>query len=133
MNLKVNANAASVHYYIGNSTPGHLFLTVTSAVFNTLSATPLVPPPNPGQDPIIPTGSTSPQITNICDAHAQETRVQKLFDSMDKAINQLILGAVDVMFVRALHNRHIRYANLTSLQLLAHRYTTYTQITAGDL
>ena len=103
------------------------------SVFNTLSATPLVPPPNPGNDPIIWTVRTCPQIADTRDEHAHKTRVYKLFDSTDKAIKQFILGAVDDMFVQALHNHHIGYAKVTLLQILAHLYATYAQITAADL
>ena len=133
IHLQLNTNTASVQSHLDNGTLGHLFLMVTPAVVNTLSATPLIPPPNPGQDHIIPTSSTGPQIADICDAHARETRVYKLFDSTYREIKQLILGAVDYMFVRALRNLHIRYANITLLQLMAHIYATYTQITAADL
>ena len=88
--------------------------TVMPSVFNTLSATPLVPPPNPGNDPIIWTVRTCPQIAETRDEHAHKTRVYKLFDSTDKAINQLILGDVDEIFVRALYKCHIGYAKVTS-------------------
>ena len=81
IHLQLNAKAVSVQSHIGNSTLGYLFLTVTPSVLNTLSAMLLVLSPNPLQDPIIPTGSTGLQIVNICDAHARETRVYKLFDS----------------------------------------------------
>ena len=122
-----------LQHHIGNGTLSHLFLTVTPSVFNTLIATPLIPPPNPIQYPIIPNGSTGLQISDIRNAHACKTIVYKLFDSTDKAIKQFILGAVDDMFVQALHNHHIGYAKVTLLQILAHLYATYAQITAADL
>ena len=37
------------------------------------------------------------------------------------------------MFVQALQNCHIGYANVTLLQLLAHLYETYAKIAAADL
>ena len=37
------------------------------------------------------------------------------------------------MFVRSLRNRHIRYANVTTLQILTHLYTTYAKIKPSNL
>ena len=37
------------------------------------------------------------------------------------------------MFVRSLRNRHIGYANVTTLALLTHLYTVYAKINAADL
>ena len=37
------------------------------------------------------------------------------------------------MFIRSLRNRHIGYANVTTLQLLTHMYATYEKINTRDL
>ena len=74
MNLQLNANALSVKSHLGNSTLGIFSLMVTPDAFNTLSSTPLTLSPNPGQYPIISTGSTGPQISDIRDAHAHEKK-----------------------------------------------------------
>ena len=37
------------------------------------------------------------------------------------------------MFINALCDPHVGYANVTTLQLLTHLYDTYAKITAGDL
>ena len=52
---------------------------------------------------------------------------------MDKALKQLLPGAVDETFVRALRNRHIGYTNITALQFHTHLSTTYTNIHTIDL
>ena len=46
--------------------------------------------------------------------------------------NQL-LAAVDNIFICSLKHPYIVYDNVTVLQLLTHLYTTYTQISSGDL
>ena len=56
IHLKLNSNAASVQFNLGCGTLGLLFLTVSPAVYDTLSTTKFVPPVNPGPKPIIPTG-----------------------------------------------------------------------------
>ena len=65
VHLKFNANAVSVQLHLGCGTLGILYLTVTPAVYNTLSATAFIPPTNPGMDPVIPAVSTGPQIADI--------------------------------------------------------------------
>lgn len=55
------------------------------------------------------------------------------YDATDTALKQLLLGAVDDMFIRSLRNRHIGYANVTTLDLLAHLYRTYAKINTADL
>ena len=44
---QLDANAASVQLHLGNGVLGLLYLTVSPAVYATLLAAPLVPPPNP--------------------------------------------------------------------------------------
>ena len=56
LHLKINTNAASVHSNRGNGYLGHLYLTIKPAACNALSATPFLPPLNPGPNPNIPTG-----------------------------------------------------------------------------
>ena len=48
---------------------GLLTLTVTLAVYNTFAGALFVPPGNPGQNVIIPPGSTGPQIVALDTAH----------------------------------------------------------------
>ena len=47
IHLKLNSNAASVQSNLGCGTLGILFLTVSPAVYATLSTTKFVPPVNP--------------------------------------------------------------------------------------
>ena len=66
VNLKLNSNSASVQSNLGCGTLGLLKLTVSPAIYNTLSATPFVVPVNPGSVPITPANSTGAQITKLC-------------------------------------------------------------------
>ena len=60
-------------------------------------------------------------------------RLYNQYDACDRALKQLLLGAVDDMFINALSDTHVGYANVTTLQLLKHLYKTYGRITDGDL
>jgi hypothetical protein len=98
-----------------------------------LSATAFVPPANPGPTPIIPAGATGAQISNIRFAFNAATALFRDHDLADRALKQLLLGAVDDMFVRTLQTKYIGYLNVTTRQLLDHLYSQYAQISAADL
>ena len=66
INLKLNSNSASVQSNLGCGTLGLLQLTVSPAVYNTLSSTPFIIPVNPGSVTIIPANSNGAQITKLC-------------------------------------------------------------------
>jgi hypothetical protein len=51
----------------------------------------------------------------------------------DKALKQLLLGAVDDMFVGSLTTKYIAYLNVTTRQILTHLYDQYVRISAADL
>ena len=118
LKLLLRTNAASVISHLGNGALGLLWLVVSNTVYNTLSATLFVPPPNPGPIPIIPVGSTGAQITVLTDNHTREAKLFHKYNNTDKALKQLLLGAVDDMFTRGLKNRYIGYANVSTKQLL---------------
>ena len=65
IHLKLNSNAASLQSNLGCGTLGLLFLTVSPAVYTTLSTTAFVLPVNPIPKPSIPTGSTSAVISDL--------------------------------------------------------------------
>jgi hypothetical protein len=133
LHRQLNANAASIQSHLGDGLLGLLPLTVSAAVYNTLSATPFVAPVNPGAAPDIPAASSGPQIADIRFTFTTATALFKDYDLADKALKQLLLGAVDDMFVRSLQTKYIGYLNVTTRQLLDHLYSQYARISAADL
>jgi hypothetical protein len=129
----LNANSASIQSHLGNGRLGLLYLTVSPTVYNTLSAVPFIPPINPGPSPTIPPHSTGPQIADIRYDFTTATTIFKQYDLADKALKQLLLGAVDDMFVRSLQTKYIGYLTVTTLQILDHLYNQYARISAADL
>ena len=63
--LRINLNAASVQSNLGCGTFCLLFLTVSPAVYATLSTIAFVPPVDPGPGPSIPTGATGVVISDL--------------------------------------------------------------------
>ena len=99
IHLKLNSNAASVHSNLGCGTPGLLFLTVSPAVYATLSTVVFVPPVNPGPKPNIPTGATCADIADLRYHHAESTKIFKDYENTYKALRQLLLASIDKLYV----------------------------------
>ena len=102
INLKLNSNFASVQSNLGCSTLGLLQLTVSPAVYNTLSVTAFFVPVNPGSIPIIPANSTVTQINELCYAFNTAAALFNEYDRTNKALRQILLSTVDEMFIRSL-------------------------------
>ena len=115
LHLQLNANAASVQSHLGDGTLGLLYLIVTPAVFDTINLDPFIPPANPGTEPTVSAGSTGQVISDVRLQFANATGLHKQYDATNKALKQLLHVAVNDMFFRSLRNRHIRYANITTL------------------
>ena len=133
LHLQLNANAASVQSHLGNGVLGLLYLTISPAVYETLSAVPFVPPVNPGPTPIIPARSTQPTTVTIRAQFIENTDVFKQFSATDKVLKQLLVGAVDEMYIRCLQTKYLGYLNVTTRDILDHLYAQYARISASDL
>ena len=103
--LKLNSNAASIHSNSRNSTLGILYLTLSPAVYSTLSATSFVVPVNPGAVSVIPTGSTAPQKFDLRYAFTANKKLFTEYDCTDKFVRQQLLSSVDKFFVRSLRHK----------------------------
>jgi hypothetical protein len=73
LHLKLNENAVKVHSNLGNGLLGYLGVTVTPAIYNTLSAQPFVISPNPGTAPFFTDNATGPQMANIREVFTEES------------------------------------------------------------
>lgn len=133
INLKLNANAASVHSNLGDGLLGHLALTVTPEVYNTLSATPFVTPVNPGAQPVIPALATQHVIAATEREHKEALRIWRQYNNTDKALKQQLLAAIGEMYYKTLCHRTTGYATIATRKILDHLYSTYGKITPADL
>jgi hypothetical protein len=133
LNLQLNANAASVQSNLGDGLLGLLFLTVSVAEYNTLSAVAFIAPVNPGATAVIPAGSTAAQIAVRQRTHRDNLALFREYLATDKALKQQVIGAVNPMYIRTLRHRVTGFANATTLQLLSHLYATYGRLSPADL
>jgi hypothetical protein len=133
MHLKINENCISVHSNLGNGLLGHLGISVTAAIYNTLSAIPFVPPLNPGAAPVFPNGAQGPQIANIRLVFNEAQVMFNTYQNVQKAISALIIGAVDEIYFQALSLLLVGLATQTPLDKLSHLYQAYANINAADV
>jgi hypothetical protein len=130
----LNANAASVHSERGGGLLEHLALTVSPAVYTTLSAVIFIPPLNPGAVPVVPGNASAAQVQTLFRAHKENLRLWQLYNHVDAALKQQLVNGVHQMYIRTLENRHTGFANVTTRQLIDHLLnTTYGNLTPTDL
>jgi hypothetical protein len=133
LHLKLNENAVKVHSNLGNGLLGYLGVTVTPAIFDTLSAAPFVIPPNPSTAPIFPADATGPQIANLRQVFKEEFASFKRYMDVCNAISALIIEVIDPVYLATLRLPYVGIGTRTPLELLAHLYSNYANITPSDL
>jgi len=133
MQVELNANAASIQTNLGDGQLGLLFLTVTQAVYDTLTDTPFDVPENPGPVPRVPNAANSRQAADIRATHAENKREFNQYVATDKALKQQIIQAVGDLYLRSLKHRITGYANVTTREILDHLYQAYGTLTPQDL
>ena len=131
--LKLNLNAASFQSNLGCGTLGLLFLTVSYAVYATLSYFTSVLPVNPGPEPNIPASATRATISNLCYHHAVATKICTEYENTNKALRQLLLASMDEIYVQSLRHKYIGYGKTTTCALLENLYSAYANISASAL
>ena len=120
----LSSNAASIQSNLGCGTLGLIYLTLLPTVYATLSATLFVPSHNPGATATIPSIATTSQTSSIRQAHDESQEVFKEYDNTGKALKKLLISAVNDILLRTIRARYVGYANITTLQILTHLYTT---------
>ena len=122
LNLQLNANAASMQSNLGDGQLGLLALTVSPAVFNTLSAVAFVHPVNPGTNPVIPLGATTHVTSHLTCVFATQKAIFREHHATDNALKQQVIACVDGMYLQTLSHRVTGFANVTTRQFLVHLY-----------
>ena len=127
---ELKANAGSVPTTLGGGLHGHLGLVLTATSYATLQpTTPWVTPVNPGSfsPPTPPTDAALIEAARIMwiENHQQF----ELYQATEKALIAQVVDAVDTIYLRALLNRATGQYSSTILELMAHLFATYGQIT----
>jgi hypothetical protein len=134
LHMKLNENAVKVHSNLDNGLPGCLGVTVTPAIYNTLSAQPFVIPPNPGTTlSVFPTEATGPQIASIRVIFQEQFFAFKKYMDICNAISAIIIEVIDPVYLATPRLPYVGIGACTPLQILAHLYTNYAKITPANL
>ena len=131
VNDELSANAASVHSTLGGGNHGYLGITVTTAVYATISNTAFASPTMHTQPNTA--GLTGPQISALNRAYDANVKKFREYCAVEGALKKQLLVAVDDIYLEAIKERYIAFGNKTLLDLLTHLYATYAKITPADL
>ena len=129
----LKSNAASVPTTLGGGAHGHLGLVLNPTVYLVVTGANFVSPANPGVTATIPTGSTTAQIGVLTRQFNSDYKIYTECGRTEQALKQLLLGAVDDIYVSSLRNQYTGYTAVTTLAILTHLYDTYGQISDLDL
>jgi hypothetical protein len=131
----LNVNAASKQSELGGGALSHLAITISPAIYATLSPMAFLSTNNPGTQAIIPQHSTAAQITKHHRKHKEEgdLHVSRLYNNVDSALKQQLICACEPMYLRSISNRMPGFANATTRALIVHLLASYSLITPTDL
>ena len=129
----LKSNAAAIPTTLGGGAHGQLGLVLNPAVYIVISDQAYDRPANPGLTPNIPAGSTNAQIGVLTRNFNAEYKTYTECIRTDQALKQLLLGAVEDMYVSSLRNQYTGYTAVTTWDIITHLYDTYGQISDLDL
>ena len=133
---ELKANARRIHSTRGTGTHGHLRLCYNLATYNALpalAANPWVDPVHPGATPIIPPGTTGPNIQRILQDYANNLAQWQIYQQTDQALLLQCMQAIDETYYKILEDAEEGYADIHLIDLLDHIDDTYGTITPDDL
>ena len=130
---ELKTNVSSVHSNLGGGQHGLLGLTLQDSTYTTLTGVLFILPTNPGTVPIIPAGSSGPQISQSEHAHKEEIREWQETTRTDQALQQQLLSVFDEEYLWGLSNMYMGYVGLSTNIILQHLYDNYEIITTVDI
>ena len=120
-------NAASVHSTLGG-TDSYLFLIISPARYNRVSATPFVCPIHPGPL-VIPPCTPAHQIEVIKAQHKEELRIYREVNGVEKAMLQMTMEAIPKMYLQPILNIGTNTFDRTMRGVMQWLLDTYGKVT----
>jgi hypothetical protein len=121
----LNATTASVPCTISTGDFGWIALTISPALYGTLAGAPFSFPVNPGHAPNIPNFATAMQIEAIWLEDKERMCLWNEYNTVDHALKQQLINAVDGKYICAYKNQLTEYAGIHTYQLIQHLRNTY--------
>ena len=129
LNINLNSCSSAVDCTLGCRTLGCLVLTAQPAVFNTHSGTAFVTPRNLGIHPVMPNPApTAAILSELVRTHKHEVRLFNKYHTVDRACKKVISKLILEKFYKPLSSRIIGFAKVTSLEILTHLITRYSEL-----
>jgi hypothetical protein len=131
---RLKRNAAFIPSNQGGGNHGHLGLILSDATYNIIAPdTPFNTPPNPGPTALYAEDATGPQIAAAERLH--KTRLEEFIRTRNVAdsLKRQLLATVPDIYLAALKNPHVGYANVSTRALLDHLFENYGVLHSLDL
>jgi hypothetical protein len=116
----LNTNAMSVASYEGGARHGHLGIIMINEEYFAVAVDVLPVPNKHGPSAAVVAGMMAAVIAETTRLHKEATQVHRTYHSVDQAIKKLIIESFDDVYLNALSDEIVGYANCKSLQLLTH-------------
>jgi hypothetical protein len=123
----------SVASYEVGGRHGHLGIIMNNEEYFAIAVYVFPMPANPGPSAAEWAGMTAAVISETTRLHREATQVYRTYHNVDQAINKLIIEAFDEVYLNALSDDIVGYANCTSLQIITHLLTYYAIIAPTEL
>ena len=131
---ELSENAATIPSTRGGGAHGYLGVVLPDPIYTVVSGgVNFVLPNNPGLQPQIPVNATAAQIAERQRQHAISLREWKEYQAVHKALRKQLLEAVEPIYLRALRDGHVGFANVTVQEILQHLFAAYGIITPTEL
>lgn len=128
------ANAASVHSLLGGGAHGHLGMVLSVPSYQTLvPGTPYDPPVFPGAIPTHAPGATAAVRSDTNATFTSDLRTYREYHALQAALRKQLLAAVDPVYLKALRDNTVGFANVTIRRMLEYLFLHHGTITPLQL
>jgi hypothetical protein len=123
----------SVSSYVGGGRHRHLRIIMMKEEYFAIAADVFPVPKKPGASPEVVVGMTAAVIAELTRLHCEATKLYCTYHNVDQAIKKMIIEAFENVYLNALSNEVVGYANCTSLDLLTDLLRFYDMIAPTEL
>jgi hypothetical protein len=120
----LNANAASVPCTISTGDLGWIAVTISPA---------LPFPTNPGPIAALPPFAAPSQLRAIIAAHAERQRLWQEYNTVDRALKQQLIQAIEQKYISGQRNQLTRFAGFRTRTLIEHLQRNYGTLQPSEL
>ena len=134
LNVHLNSCSSAVDCTLGLRTLVYLVLTAQPDVFNTHFVMPFVTPRNTGIHPVMPNPApTAAILSETFWTHKHEVSLFNEYHAVDRACKKVISKLIPQKFYKYLSIRIIGFTKVTSLEILTHLISEYSELEEEDI